>query len=107
MNLFLQKLTASVARGKHAVLMMDQAGWHLSKKLSVPANITVLPLPPKCPELNPTENVWEFMRDNWLSNRVFTCYDNIVDHCCDAWNKLEAQPWRIMSLGLRGWAHGY
>ena len=39
------------------------------------------------------------MRDNWLSNRVFTSYDNIVDHCCDAWNKLVDQPWTIMSIG--------
>jgi len=47
------------------------------------------------------------MRDNWLSNRVFTCYDNIVDHCADAWNKLEAQPWRVMTIGLREWAHRF
>ena len=60
----------------------------MSDKLAVPANITILPLPPKCPELNPVENVWQFMRDNWLSNRVFKSYDDIVDHCCDAWNKL-------------------
>jgi hypothetical protein len=45
-----------------------------------------VPLPPKCPELNPQENVWQFMRDNWLSNRVFKSYDDLVDHCCDAWN---------------------
>ncbi len=70
----------------------------LSDKLAVPDNITIVPLPAKYPELNPQENVWEFMRDNWLSNRVFTCYDNLVDHCCDAWNKLADQPWRIMSL---------
>jgi transposase len=69
--------------------------------------ITIIPLPPKCPELNPAENLWEFMRDNWLSNRVFTSYDDIVGHCCDAWNKLTAQPWRIMSIGLRDWAHGF
>ena len=50
---------------------LDQAGWHLSRKLVVPDNITIVPLPPKCPELNPQENVWQFMRDNWLSNRVF------------------------------------
>ena len=68
-------------------------------------SITIVPLPAKCPELNPQENVWQFMRDNWLSNRVFTGYDNIVDHCVDAWNKLVAQPWRIMTLGLRDWAH--
>ena len=53
------------------------------------------------PELNPVENVWQFMRDNWLSNRVFASYDDIVDHCCDAWNKLVDQPWTIMSIGLR------
>ncbi len=107
MNLLMPEISAKVAPGRHAVLLMDQAGWHLSAKLRVPANITVLPLPPKCPELNPAENVWEFMRDNWLSNRIFTCYDNIVDHCCDAWNKLTDQPWRIMSLGLRDRAHGF
>jgi hypothetical protein len=70
-----------------------------------PSNIIIVPLPPKCPELNPQENVWQFMRDNWLSNRVFTSYDAIVDHCCDAWNKLTAEPWTIMSLGMRDWAH--
>ena len=74
-------------------------------RLVVPPNITILPLPPKCPELNPQENVWQFMRDNWLSNRVFKSYDDILDHCCDAWNKLIDQPWRIMSIGLRDWAH--
>src|SRR5665811_1502462 len=83
------------------------AGWHLSVRLVVPANITILALPPKCPELNPVENVWQFMRDNWLSNRVFKSYDDLVDHCCEAWNKLVDQPWRIMSIGLRQWAHGF
>lgn len=107
MNLLMPEISAKVAPGKHAVLLMDQAGWHMSAKLHVPSNITILPLPPKCPELNPAENVWQFMRDNWLSNRVFTSYDNIVDHCCEAWNKLTDQPWRIMTLGLRDWAHRF
>jgi transposase len=90
-----------------AVLLLDQAtGWHMSNRLIVPPNVTLVPLPPKCPELNPTENIWEFMRDNWLSNRVVKSYDDIVDHCCHAWNKLTDQPWRIMSIGLRDWAHG-
>ena len=61
--------------------------------------------PPRSPELNPVENVWQFMRDNWLSNRVFTSYDDIVDHCCEAWNKLVDRPWTIMSIGMRDWAH--
>ena len=57
--------------------------------------------------LSKGENVWQFMRDNWLSNRVYSSYDDIVDHCCHAWNKLVDQPWRIMSIGLRQWTHEY
>ena len=41
----------------------------MSKRLVVPDAITLIPLPPKCPEPNPQENIWQFMRDNWLSNR--------------------------------------
>jgi len=47
----------------------------------------------------------EHMRENWLSNRVFKSFDDIVDHCCYAWNKLVDQPRRIMSIGLRDWAY--
>jgi len=105
MTLHLEEISAAVAPGAHAVLLLDQAGWHGSAALDVPANITLLPLPPRSPELNPVENVWQFMRDNWLSNRVFTSYDDILDHCCHAWNRFVDQPWIIMSIGLREWAH--
>jgi len=47
------------------------------------------------------------MRDSWLSNRIFKSSDDLVDHCCKAWNKLVDQPWRIMSIGVRQWAHGF
>ncbi len=104
MNLHLAEISARVTPGKHCALPVDQAGWHLSERLAVPPNITIVPLPAKCPELNPVENVWQFVRDNWLSNRVFRSYDAIVDHRCDAWNKLANQPWRVMSIGLRNWA---
>ena len=107
MSLHLAEIAARVTPNRHAALLVDQAGWHLSRDLVIPPNITVVPLPPKCPELNPVENVWQFIRDNWLSNRVFKGYDEIVDHCCDAWNKLTDQPWRIMSIGLRSWAQGF
>ena len=99
MSLHLAEIAQIVAPGAHAVLLVDQAGWHLSMRLVVPSNITIIALPPKCPELNPVEN--------WLSNRVFKSYDDLVDHCCEAWNKLVEQPWRIMSIGLRQWAHGF
>jgi hypothetical protein len=63
-----------------------------------------LPLPPRAPELNRQENIWQFMRQNWLSNRVFKSFDDIVDHCCYAWNTLIDQPWKIMSIAQRDWA---
>jgi len=107
MDLHLAAISAKLAPGRHAALLLDQAGWHVSDRLTVPSNSTIVPLPATCSELNPQENVWEFMRDNWLSNRVFTCDHNIVDHCADAWNKLKAQPWRIMTLGLRDCAQGF
>jgi len=101
----LAEISQAVDPGAHAVLILDQAGWHVTPKLKVPENITLMFLPPRSPELNPVENVWQFMRDNWLSNRVFRDYDDIVDQCCRAWNRLIDQPWKIMAIGLRDWAH--
>ncbi|MFK0167161.1 IS630 family transposase [Rhizobium sp. NPDC090279] len=98
------EISQAVDPGAHAVLILDQAGWHVTPKLKVPDNITLMFLPPRSPELNPVENVWQFMRDNWLSNRIFKDYDDIVEHCCAAWNKLVDQPWKIMSIGHREWA---
>ena len=72
------EISAAVDPGAHAVLIVDQAGWHLTPKLAIPDNITVLALPPRSPELNSVENVWQFMRDNWLSNRIFKSYEDIV-----------------------------
>jgi len=105
MALHLAEISRTVMPGAHAVLLLDQAGWHLSAKLDIPDNITLMPLPPKSPELNPVENIWQFIRDNWLSNRVFRSYDDIVEHCCHAWNRLIGQPRTIMSIRLRDWAH--
>lgn len=107
MNAHLEEISIMVAPGAHALLILDQAGWHLSKALVVPENITLLPLPPRSPELNPVENIWQYIRENWLSNRVFTSYDDIVAHCCDAWNELIERPWKIITIGMRDWAHGF
>ena len=64
--------------------MMDQAGWHTTAKLDIPDNLSLIPIPAKCPELNPVENVWQYIRENWLSNLVFQSGEEIVDHCCGA-----------------------
>ena len=105
MQAHLAEISAAVAPGAHAVLVLDQAGWHVSGRLLIPQNITLLPLPPRSPELNPLQNVWQFMRQNWLSNRVFESYTDILEIGCESWNKLIAEPHTIHSIGRREWAH--
>ena len=86
---------------------MDRAGWHSTDQLKVPKNLTIILLPSRSPELNPVENIWQYLRQNWLSNRVFEDYDAIIEAgCpgCQAWNKLIDQPETIMSIGMRDWA---
>ncbi len=88
MQLHIDEISRHVARSAHAVLLMDRAGWHTTAKLKIPKNITPIFLPSRAPELNPVENIWQFMRANWLSNRVFETYEAIIDAACDAWRKL-------------------
>ncbi len=105
MNLHLAEISTQVALGAHAVITLDGAGWHQAGgQLVVPQNISLLPLPPYSPELNPVENVWQFLRQNHLANRVFDTYTAIVDACCEAWNALTANPDRIRSIATRKWA---
>src|SRR3546814_10820781 len=104
MNLHLQEISRAVAPGAHAVLILDGAGWHTSPALEVPENITLLPLPPYAPELNPIENVWEYLRGSNLAIRVYDTYDAIVDACCEAWSSFVAVPDRIASITQREWA---
>lgn len=101
----LKAISACVARGWHALVILDGAGWHQTgDKLAVPDNITLLPLPPYAPELNPVENIWLFLRQNFLSHRIWNSYEEIVDACCAAWNALMAMPERIVSIASRDWA---
>lgn len=107
MQTHLLEISATVAAEAHAILILDQAGWHLSGKLVVPANLTLLPLPPRSPEMNPVKTSGSSSATTRLSNRVFKGYDDIVAHGCDAWNELMDQPWRIRSIGRREWAHRF
>ena len=105
MNEHLAEISTQVARGAHAVLLCDGAGWHQTGgKLRVPANISLLPLPSYSPELNPMENVWEYLRANKLCSLVWDSYDIIVQACKSAWDFLVKDPARIQSIGLRDWA---
>ena len=104
MNLHLEEISKAVSPGAHAALVLDGAGWHGSEELAVPENITIITLPPYSPELNPAENIWEDLRKNKLSNRLYETYEDIVDACCDAWNDFMATPERIATLTNRAWA---
>ena len=104
MNIHLAEICRHVTEGAHAALVLDQAGWHTSPKLRVPENISLLPLPAYAPELNPVEQVWAYLRANFLSHRVWNSYNAIVDACCDAWNKLMSTPERLASITRRIWA---
>jgi len=84
MQMHLDEISRTVALGAHAILILDQAGWHTTGKLSWPANISLMPLPPRSPELNPQENVWQYLRQRFLSNRVFDSYDAIFKAICEA-----------------------
>ena len=105
MQLHLEEISRHVAKGAHAALLLDRAGWHTTSKLKMPSNLTLIFLPSRAPELNPQENIWQYMRANWLSNRVFETYDDIIHAACDAWKNLVAQPDTITSIGMRDWAH--
>jgi hypothetical protein len=104
MSLHLAEIGCQVRPGAHAVLVLDGAGWHGAAALVLPENITLLPLPPYSPELNPVENVWQYLRQNQLSLRVWPDYEAIVETCCRAWNALMAMPDRIASITRREWA---
>lgn len=104
MNTHLAEISQRVSVGAIALLVLDAAGWHKSSRLVIPDNIVLLSLPPYAPELNPTENVWEYLRDNILSMRIWNTYEAIVDTCCQAWNFLMATPEVITSIGSRDWA---
>ena len=104
MNMHLAEISHCVSTNAIALLILDGAGWHRSARLVVPDNIVLMPLPPYAPELNSTENIWEYLRGNALSNCVWETYEAIMEACCNAWNALMAMPQVITSIGTREWA---
>ena len=90
MQLFLDQFAATLATDKHAAMIVDQAGWHVTTDLVVPANVSLILLPPYSPELNPVERVWLYLRERYFSHRRLDSYEAIVDALCIAWQKLTA-----------------
>lgn len=104
LELHLIEIANTIPDNRHAVLIMDCASWHRGIKLKIPNKISILHLPPYSPELNPQENIWRYLKDTFLSNRVFNDIDDITDACCDAWNAIANNHTLITSIGYRSWA---
>jgi hypothetical protein len=100
----LEEISYHVPKGRHAVVVMDQAGWQQTQNLTLPNNISVLHIPPYSPELNPQEQVWLYLKNHFLANRVYQNLDNILNACCNAWNQFAHMPNLIQSLTTRNWA---
>ena len=103
MQVYLDAFSATIGEDEHVAMMLDQAGWHGAKDLVVPANITLVPLPPYSPELNPVERLWLYIKERFLSHRLLEDYDAIVDAACSAWSRLVAETGRIASLCSYPW----
>ncbi len=103
MAIFLEGFAGALPAHVHAVMALDQAGWHGSKKPTVPNNVSLAPLPPYSPELNPVERVWLFLRERFLSFWVLDDQEAVIDACCDAWNALAAETGRLKSLSSYPW----
>ena len=79
-------------------MFWDLAGFHRSNELRVPPNLTLIPLPPYCPELNPIENLWHYLRSHHWSNRAYEDYDDLCEAACDAWHATCLDPPTIQSV---------
>lgn len=105
MQLFVNEVSKKVPEGRHGVLTLDKAAWHTTKKLQLSENLSLLFLPPYSPELNPIEQVWQFLKQYFLSNRIFKDLEEILNECAKAWNAFISKPLRIKSLCSRDWAN--
>jgi transposase len=102
MSLFLEEVGRRHP-DEHLLMFLDQAGWHKAAQLKIPKNIELGFLPPYCPELNPQEQVWDELREKYLSNRLFKSLDAVIDVAADGIRALEEQPEKLKSLTHRSW----
>ena len=95
---FFEQFAVEVSSNIHVVMVWDQAGFHTSKNLKIPANVTIVPLPPYSPELNPVENLWHYLRSHYWSNRIYADYDALRIAACDAWQQVCLEPAMLRSI---------
>ncbi|MBD1559672.1 IS630 family transposase [Vibrio sp. S9_S30] len=99
----LKQISEKTQSGRHAVVIMDGAGWHTEDIVSQFDNVSIIKLPPYSPELNPIEQVWSWLRQHYLANQRFENYDDIVAQICSAWNSFLESPKRVTRMCSRNW----
>jgi hypothetical protein len=97
MNIFLRQVAEDFAN-YFILMLVDQAGWHISQKLEVPENIRLIKLPPRSPELNPSEHIWEELREKNFANKACRDLDEVEDHLCQGLNGLASNPEKLRSM---------
>jgi transposase len=105
-NQFLEQFSRALAPDVQAVLVWDGAGFHRSKDLVVPDNVSVLSLPAYSPELNPIENLWHYLKSHHWSNRAYADYDALFDAAEHAWNTVCLQPANIQTICAAAYTKG-
>lgn len=103
MTLHLEQISNATEKGRHAVVIMDGAGWHTDDIADTFNNVTIIKIPPYSPELNPIEQVWSWMRQHDLANQAFKGYDDIVEQVCEAWNDFIKSSKRVTEMCSRKW----
>ena len=97
-NVFLDGFSKELDPNVHAALIWDRAGYHTSKKLKVPPNVSLIELPPKSPELNPIENLWHYLRSHHWANKAYRDFDHLCHAASDAWQRSCLDPERVKTV---------
>jgi transposase len=97
-NLFLEQFSRQLGPGVHAVLLWDNAGYHVAKGLLVPSNVSLIGLLPYSPELNPVENLWHYLRAHYWSHGVYPDYKALLRAATKAWRKVCLDPEKVRSI---------
>ena len=97
-NAFFREFEKEVSPNVHVVMVWDQAGFHTSKMVNVPDNVTIVPLPPYSPQLNPIEKLWQYLRHHHWANRVYEDYDALRMAAIDAWQNTCLDPKKVKSI---------
>jgi len=97
MNIFLRQVAEDFSN-YFILMLIDQAGWHTTQKLQVPENIRLIKLPPRSPELNPAEHIWEELREKNFANQALRDLDEVEDKLCLGLNSLASNPDKLRSM---------